>query len=521
MSQLRSRYLTPFNLRHFYLPHFTLHRKQTMAQCLSIKLTPAEALLQKTLLDCQSQLRDPLEIRFAGGWVRDKLLGIQSHDIDVALSSMTGRQFGETLKSFLDRHGSEYKIEAENLGVKANLGSLHEIMAAPEKSKHLETIATKMFGLELDFVNLRKETYAEDSRNPQMEFGTPEEDALRRDATINALFYNLATQSIEDFTGRGIIDMQNRIMRTPLAPYQTFKDDPLRVLRLIRFASRLEFEIDQEALEAMKENGVHEALLKKISRERVGVEIGKMFKGPHPNRASVLIYENGLYPATFACLPSGKPCPDITRLPNVLNGLRRIEKERQRASEHLDYPIDVDDQAQSYLLAVYAPWFNREPDAVLAAREAIKGDKGEKKMIKILSDAIKNRMALQDIIKRTLSGAASRSDLGMSLYRFGPSWRFQVLYSLFVDFLAETFEVAMGRHASFLKTVEENGLAAAAEIKPLIDGNEIKRVLDMKAGRWMTKALDLVREWQFENPRGSKEEAITMIKNRKQELDLG
>ena len=84
-----------------------------------------------------------------------------------------------------------------------------------------------------------------------MEFGTPEEDALRRDATVNALFYNINTEQIEDFTNQGFDDMAKRIIRTPLEPYQTFKDDPLRVLRLIRFASRLDYTIDSESLKAM------------------------------------------------------------------------------------------------------------------------------------------------------------------------------------------------------------------------------------------------------------------------------
>lgn len=92
-------------------------------------------------------------------------------------------------------------------------------------------------------MNLRKETYCQDSRNPQVEFGTAQEDALRRDATVNALFYNIHNRVIEDFT-TGLSDMAAKLIRTPLEPLQTFTDDPLRVLRLVRFASRLGFAID-------------------------------------------------------------------------------------------------------------------------------------------------------------------------------------------------------------------------------------------------------------------------------------
>jgi tRNA nucleotidyltransferase/poly(A) polymerase len=137
-------------------------------------------------------------------------------------------------------------------------------------------------------VNLRKETYSEDSRNPQMEFGTAEEDALRRDATINALFYNLNESKLEDLTKRGLDDMKKHIIRTPLEPYQTFKDDPLRVLRLIRFASRLGYKIDQETESAMQNEDISVALKLKISKERVLAELEKMLHGestiPDPKR---------------------------------------------------------------------------------------------------------------------------------------------------------------------------------------------------------------------------------------------
>ena len=158
------------------------------------------------------------------------------------------------------------------------MGNLHKIAANPEKSKHLETVTTKILGFDVDFVNLRKETYNEHSRNPQVEFGTALEDAERRDATVNALFYNLHTDKVEDYTG-GLNDMWSKLMRTPLDPYQTFKDDPLRILRLIRFASRLGFSIHAKSEACMGDPSILSALRLKISRERIGTEVEKMLKG--------------------------------------------------------------------------------------------------------------------------------------------------------------------------------------------------------------------------------------------------
>jgi tRNA nucleotidyltransferase/poly(A) polymerase len=246
----------------------------------ALDLTPRERQLKNLLVDVAAHVdktrpnEEPLVLRWAGGWVRDKLLGIESHDIDTAINSMTGYAFSLAMREFC---GQPSTIAKHSIGA-TDLGHLHKIAANPDKSKHLETATSTVFGLDVDFVNLRRETYADDSRNPQMEFGTAEEDALRRDATVNALFYNLHTGKVEDLVG-GLADMEARLIRTPLEPFQTFMDDPLRVLRLVRFSSRLDFGIDAEARQVMSDRRVLDALALKISRERVEVEVVKMLKG--------------------------------------------------------------------------------------------------------------------------------------------------------------------------------------------------------------------------------------------------
>jgi tRNA nucleotidyltransferase (CCA-adding enzyme) len=248
-----------------------------------IWLTQKETQLRDLLVDVaryideSKEIKAKLELRFAGGWVRDKLLDIPSHDIDTTINAMTGYSFTLKMKEYLEDPKNMEKHGLEP----SDVGNLHKIAANPEKSKHLETVTTKILGFDVDFVNLRREKYMEHSRNPQMEFGTAEEDAKRRDATVNALFYNLHTKMVEDFVG-GLKDMDSKLIRTPLDPFQTFKDDPLRVLRLIRFASRLGFKIHAESEAWMGNPSILSALRLKISRERVGIEIEKMLKGMFP-----------------------------------------------------------------------------------------------------------------------------------------------------------------------------------------------------------------------------------------------
>ena len=107
-------------------------------------------------------------------------------------------------------------------------------------------MTAKYGDIELDFVNLRTEAYTEESRVPKVSIGTPAQDALRRDLTINSLFYNIHTRLVEDFTGLGLADLRRAIIRTPLPALVTLQDDPLRALRVLRFACRFDFTIAEE-----------------------------------------------------------------------------------------------------------------------------------------------------------------------------------------------------------------------------------------------------------------------------------
>ena len=168
-----------------------------------------------------------------------QLLGLSSDDIDIALDDMFGEDFAKLIKE----HSITSEVQSSGFGV---------IKANSEKSKHLETATIRVEDQWIDLVNLRSEKYTENSRVPEIEIGTPEEDAYRRDLTINSMFYNINEQKVEDFTQKGIDDLRKGIIRTPLEPMQTFLDDPLRILRTVRFATRFGFEIDPSILTAAK-----------------------------------------------------------------------------------------------------------------------------------------------------------------------------------------------------------------------------------------------------------------------------
>jgi len=242
---------------------------------IELQLTPPEERMVTLLQRVVEERNLKSTLRIAGGWVRDKLLehmermssaeadlGPQAvgADIDIAIDNMMGMEFA----AHLSAHMQKLRNERLHVGL---------LKKNPERSKHLETANVKVDSFSIDFVNLRTEKYAVDSRTPIMEMGTPYEDAIRRDLTINTLFYNLETRRIEDFVGTGFRDLQDGVIDTPLAPVTTFKDDPLRVLRAIRFTARLGFKFSDRLYEAATNREVQQALLRKVSAERVGHEI--------------------------------------------------------------------------------------------------------------------------------------------------------------------------------------------------------------------------------------------------------
>ena len=208
-----------------------------------------------------------------GGYVRDGILGRPCKDIDfVVLGS--GVAFAEALAKHLHRE--------KNLVVFKNFG----------------TAMLKLDDIEIEIVGARKESYRSDSRKPIVENGTLEDDQNRRDFTINALAISLNTENIgaiiDPFNGQQ--DIADKIIRTPLNPDITYSDDPLRMMRAIRFATQLGFEIEQQSFEAITRNAER---IKIISGERIADELNKIILSPKPSIGFDLLDKSGLLKIIF------------------------------------------------------------------------------------------------------------------------------------------------------------------------------------------------------------------------------
>ena len=159
-----------------------------------------------------------------------------------------------------------------------------------------KTYGTAMFryqGLELEFVGARKESYNAESRNPSVEQGTLEDDQKRRDFTINAMAISLNQESFGELVDpfHGVEDMEKRILRTPLEPEQTYSDDPLRMMRAVRFAATLGFSIEENSLEAIKKEAHR---IKIVTIERIMVEFNKIMLSEKPSTGLKILKDTGL-----------------------------------------------------------------------------------------------------------------------------------------------------------------------------------------------------------------------------------
>ena len=246
--------------------------------------TITEGYLDHPVFKLVSETAGELGVRafVIGGYVRDCFLGRPNKDIDIVVE-MPG-QAG---------HGGE--VRPGILLAQAVAAKTH---AKVSVFKNFGTAMLRYHGMEVEFVGARKESYHRESRKPIVEDGTLEEDQLRRDFTINAMAFSLQAEdygALVDPFG-GIRDLAAGIIRTPQEPEQTYSDDPLRMLRAIRFAARLStrehaFTIVPESLQAMKTMADR---LQILSRERIVEELNKMLLTDHPAMAFQLMEETGL-----------------------------------------------------------------------------------------------------------------------------------------------------------------------------------------------------------------------------------
>ena len=241
-----------------------------------------------------------VECYVVGGYVRDIFLERPSNDIDVVVVG-SGIEVAKELKRRLGRkaHLSVFK----NFGTaqvcireKGRVKSEEFATAIPSPvgtAAANSSLFTLHYPLEVEFVGARRESYSHDSRKPIVEDGTLEDDQNRRDFTINAMAICLNNKRFGELVDpfNGLADLEDGIIATPLDPDITFSDDPLRMMRCIRFATQLNFQIEDETFEGLERMAQR---IKIVSGERIMVELNKIIMSPHPSKGFVDLQRSGL-----------------------------------------------------------------------------------------------------------------------------------------------------------------------------------------------------------------------------------
>lgn len=285
-----------------------LFKKASLPSDIRLSLSSNEAQIFEFLRAVNKDISDVIghgiTARVCGGWVRDKLLGKQSKDIDINIEGMKGDTYAYYLHQMAQqRYGASQKV----------VSRVKTTEERPEQIKNLSVAFLKIFGQEIEILPLRgKEVYREGDRNPiSTESATPEEDAHRRDLTINALFYNINTGLVEDFTGQGYDDLMTMTLRTPARPghdpveeaTRILYEDPVRLLRIMRFHSKYKrSKIAPEVVEAMGNPNVHHQIVRRlygdksggIVPERTADELRKIMVGEQPDKAVGMMLQTGL-----------------------------------------------------------------------------------------------------------------------------------------------------------------------------------------------------------------------------------
>ena len=238
---------------------------------MQIPLSDKEAFLFKKI--ARAAAEKGVEAYVIGGFVRDKVLGRKTKDVDVVC-------IGDG-------------IELANA-----VAQKFQPVPAVSFFKTFGTAQIKLDDIEIEFVGARKESYVTESRKPEVERGTLEDDQNRRDFTINAMAISLNWANYGDLIDpfNGLADMQQQILKTPLDPLVTFSDDPLRMMRAIRFAAQLKFTITDSTFEAIKKSRDR---IKIVSGERIADELNKIILTKRPSVGFDLLYKSGLLKIIF------------------------------------------------------------------------------------------------------------------------------------------------------------------------------------------------------------------------------
>jgi tRNA nucleotidyltransferase/poly(A) polymerase len=513
-------------------------------------LSPIEEKIFNLIDEIRRKRSPSTVVRVAGGWTRDKLLGQPSDDIDFMVDNMSGAQFANLV-------AEELKLEK----------APHVIQENPEKTKNIE--AAKMHipidgqEVELDFVQARTEEYGTNRREVTTRPASAEEDAMRRDLTIGAIFYNVNEKKVEDFTGKGIKDLITNTIRTPYDTgdiksvdevKKTFIEDPLRVFRAIRFAAKYNATIAPATLAAIQDPDVINAIFfseRKIATERIGQEFQKMLKSKNPALALKLLKETGLMQHIVNESLKGT---------DYEGGMEELDMEQNNPHHEMTvwghtyqvinnllehFPENNDEKKIIMILAALTHDLGKLYKQIQAPSESHTGTTsyhGHEKESQVIAEHILRFLKFENNIIKQVSGLArhhmkphnfERGNGGDSSIRkfirnMGEeslNW-IDVLNLSVADAYSKGMNVDKETIQSYqsLRNKMEQALTTMQmkedKVKPILNGNQIMQTLSVKPGPHMSLVQDYLKNLLDEYPSLTEEEAINRLREIKSRAEV-
>jgi len=430
------------------------------------------------------------KVYLVGGCIRDMLLGNDIKDIDIVVEMPNG---GTKFANYVTAKTRCY-FSAKNPVIFETYGTAKFNILSDDKIKDID----------LECVQTRKEQYHKESRNPETCYGTLKEDASRRDLTINALYYNITTGNVMDFNGGlGFKDLENKVIRTPSDPDVVFTDDPLRILRVVRFATRLGWGIEKNTWLGMIKNA-HRINI--VSTERISDELSKILVTNKPSIGIRRLRDCGILHRV---------------LPDIFDSKHAFESKNPVITT-FDHTMDVLDEVQPIIEHRLAALFH---DVGNIATNNDKTINPTEFSALVTEHDLKELKFSNDIVKSVCT--AIRYHKYFSSYTDGftpPDKKIRKFLNATGEDDAITLDLmeANNIHVAFnkkkrqvygiLKRIEELGEEEKfKDIKLPINGNDIIKEFNIKKGPIIGILLDTVKEAYFEDPNITKEKCFNII----------
>ncbi len=411
---------------------------------------------------------------------------------------------GGFVRDYILERGTAKDIDIVAVGSGIELAEkVASLLPNKPKVQVFKTYGTAMLrykDVEIEFVGARKESYSEDSRNPEVSEGTLEDDQNRRDFTINALALSLNKDSFGKLLDpfNGITDLENKLIRTPLDPDITYSDDPLRMMRAIRFSTQLNFTIEEKSLQAISKNAER---LKIITRERIIDELNKILSSPVPSIGFLHLEQTSLLPQIL---------PELIALKGV------EEVEGQKHKDNFYHTLEVVDNIAKYTEDVWLRWaallhdigkaptkkFHKKNGWTFHGHEFV-GSKMVYKLFKRLKMPLNNKMKfVQKMVmlsSRPIVLATDVTDSAVRRLIFDAGDDIEDLMTLCeADITTKNPKKFKRYHKNFevvrakIKEVEERD--SVRNFQPPITGEEIMKTFNLKPCREIGQIKEAIKE---------------------------